>query len=101
MELYMDNQGAMSITKDPKHHTRTKHIDVYYHFIQNLVKEGTIVLRYVRSKENAADILTKALPREAHEAGMARMGLRVLEPTSHAVRGGIRLDIWVAEDSVN
>ena len=62
---------------------------MYYHFIQHLVREGTIVPRYVRSKENAADILTKALPREVHKAGMARMGLRVLEPTSHAVRGGV------------
>ena len=88
IELYIDNQGAMSITKDPKHHTRTKHIDVHHHFIRDLVREGTIVPRYVRSRENAADILTKALPREAHETGMVRMGMR----TSHIVRGSVGLD---------
>jgi hypothetical protein len=43
------------------------------------MREKTVVLRYVRSKENAADILTKALPREAHEAGKIRMGIRVLK----------------------
>ena len=92
MELYMDNQGAMSITKDPKHHIRTKHIDVHHHFIWDLVREGTIVPRYVRSKENAANILTKALPRETHEASIARMGVKSSR-TSHAVRGGVRLNI--------
>jgi hypothetical protein len=80
MKLCMDNQGAMSITKDSKHHTRTKHIDVHHHFVRDLVKEGTIVLRYVRFKENAADILTKTLSREAHEAGKIRMRMRVLKP---------------------
>ena len=75
----MDNQGAMSITKDSKYHTRTKHIDIYYYFIQDLVKEETIISRYVRSKENVTDILIKALSKEIYKAGMARMGLRVLE----------------------
>ena len=70
----------MNITKDSKHYIKTKYIDIYYYFIRNLVREGTIVPRYVRSKENAADILIKALPRETYEAGMVRMGLRVLKP---------------------
>jgi ATP sulfurylase len=80
MDLHIDNQGALDITKDPKDHQRTKHIDVQHHFIRDLVRKGTIVPKYVSSKQNVADILTTALPGEAHEEGMRKLVFECHEP---------------------
>ena len=79
MKLYMNNQEAISIIKNSKDHTRTKHIDVQHHYIRELMREGVIVSRYVRSRENVADILTKALSKKAHEAGVKRMRMRTYD----------------------
>ena len=45
---------------------RTKHIDVKYHFIRDLVQENYLDIRYVRSEENYADVLTKNVGKEIH-----------------------------------
>jgi hypothetical protein len=76
MALHIDNKGALSITKDAKDHSRTKHIDIQHHFIRELVQRGTVIPRYVKSKDNRADVLTKALPREAHLVGMQGLGMK-------------------------
>ena len=61
--LHVDNMGAIDLSKNPVHHQRTKHVDIKYHFIRSKVQDGTIVLRYVPSKENMADIFTKPCTR--------------------------------------
>jgi hypothetical protein len=70
MNLYMNNQEVISITKNSKHHSRTKHIDVQHYFVRELVQKEIIVSRYVKSRENTADILIKTLSRNAHETEM-------------------------------
>lgn len=59
---YCDNQGAIALASNNKFHARTKHIDLRYHFIRDLVKNGTLRLQYCPTAENVADIFTKALP---------------------------------------
>jgi hypothetical protein len=59
--IYGDNQATQSHTKNGIRSERTKHIDIRYYFITDLVERGVMDLRYVRSEENQADILTKAL----------------------------------------
>ena len=61
--LRCDNQGAMSLAKNPSHHQRTKHIDVRHHFIRDLITSGEISVCYVPSSDNLADALTKPLGR--------------------------------------
>lgn len=61
VELKMDNQSAIKLVQNPEYHKRTKHIDVRFHFIRDKVEEGTIVVNYVKSEEQLADILTKGL----------------------------------------
>ena len=63
-ELSVDNQGAIKLTKNDEFHKRTKHIDVRYHFVREKVANEDICISYVPSKENLADIFTKALPRD-------------------------------------
>ena len=57
--LHVDNMGAIDLGKNPVHHQRTKHVDIKYHFIRSKIQDGTVVLKYVPSKENVADIFTK------------------------------------------
>lgn len=60
--IMCDNKSTISIAKNPIHHGRTKHIDTRFHFIRELVTNGTIELQQVCSAEQLADIFTKALP---------------------------------------
>ena len=61
--IMCDNQGCIALAKNPKHHSRTKHIDVQHHFICEKVEEEVIELRYCPTQEMVADVLTKALAR--------------------------------------
>lgn len=59
--LYVDNQSAIRLIKNPEFHKRTKHIDIRYHFIRQKFEEGLFNLEYVKTELQLADILTKAL----------------------------------------
>ena len=52
---------AIDLANNPKHHAKTKHIDIQYHFVREKIQEGTISLNYIPTKEQLADILTKGL----------------------------------------
>ena len=66
MVIRCDNQGAIFLAKNETS-TRTKHIDVRYHFIRELVEAGVIKIEYVNTKDNIADALTKNLSSEQFE----------------------------------
>ncbi|XP_038984427.1 secreted RxLR effector protein 161-like [Phoenix dactylifera] len=61
--LFCDNKSAIAIGKNPISHDRTKHIAIKYHFIREAIENGEIQLKYCKSEEQLADILTKALPK--------------------------------------
>jgi hypothetical protein len=46
MVIWCDNQGAISLTKNPTHHARTKHIDVQHHFVRERVENGEVRFEY-------------------------------------------------------
>ena len=62
VELHCDSQSAISLAKNTVHHARTKHIDVRYHLLRDVVEDGDIVLSKVDTKDNLADMLTKVVP---------------------------------------
>jgi hypothetical protein len=66
--LFCDNQAAITISKHPVDFQRSKHIDIKYFFVRNLISEGVIVLEKVSSVNNTADIFTKRLGKELHHA---------------------------------
>ena len=57
--LFVDNQGAIALAKNPVHHQRSKHIDIRYHFVRDEVQNGFVILEYVPTEENVADVFTK------------------------------------------
>ncbi|KAL8120227.1 hypothetical protein AgCh_017390 [Apium graveolens] len=59
--IFCDNISAIAITKHAVHHSRTKHIDIKYHFIREHVMNDTVELYFVPSEMQLADIFTKPL----------------------------------------
>ncbi|KAI2499176.1 GAG-pre-integrase domain [Fragilaria crotonensis] len=65
-KIYEDNLGAIYLVKNQHVGARTKHIDVRAHFIRELEDTGYLKVQFVRSEENAADILNKNCPDKLH-----------------------------------
>jgi len=70
-----DNKPAIAMTKNPVHHSRTKHITIQYHFIREAEKNMKIRLEYCPTEDQIADIFTKALPRPRFELLRAMLGV--------------------------
>ena len=61
LTVFCDNTSAINISKNLVQHSRTKHIDIRHHFIRELVENITLVLEYIETEKQIADIFTKAL----------------------------------------
>ena len=59
--IHCDNQSAIALAKNDAFHQRTKHIDIRYHFIRQHVNEGRIIIKWIHTNKQQADILTKKL----------------------------------------
>ena len=59
--LLCDSTSTISVAKNPVLHSRTKHIDVCFHFLCDYYEKGDIELRYIDTTRQLADILTKPL----------------------------------------
>ncbi|KAK4277183.1 hypothetical protein QN277_015217 [Acacia crassicarpa] len=75
IKVYCDNMAAINIAHNPVQHDRTKHVEIDRHFIREKVDEGIIDLRYIPSKEQNADILTKGLPMDRLEYLIGKLNL--------------------------
>lgn len=73
--LYSDSQSAQNLAYNPVHHGRTKHIDTKFHFIREKVSDNTIKLKFVKSSDMSADVLTKCLGKTAHQRCIRGLGL--------------------------
>jgi hypothetical protein len=60
VRLKMDSMSALTLSKNPVFHERSKHIDLRYHFIGECVDNGSIATEFITTKDQLADILTKA-----------------------------------------
>ena len=63
MVVYCYNSSAIDISKNPVQHSKTKHIEIRYHFIRDLVERKIVCLEYIPTERQNADIFTKPLDR--------------------------------------
>ena len=74
-ELYCDNQAAINISENLVQHAHTKHVEVYRHFIKEKLEAKVIKLPHVKSKDQLADILTKAVGTQFFEEVLCKLGV--------------------------
>ncbi|CAM8887237.1 unnamed protein product [Rhodiola kirilowii] len=79
MILYCDNMSAISISKNPVQHSRTKHIDIRHHFIRELVEQKVVTPTHVTTDKQLADIFTKPLDAAQFETLRSSLGLCVVK----------------------
>lgn len=59
--MWCDNQSAKAIAENPILHSRTKHVEIDIHFVRDKVLNKELIVGYVPSSEQPADIFTKPL----------------------------------------
>ncbi|XP_061348292.1 uncharacterized protein LOC133293706 [Gastrolobium bilobum] len=75
MELHCDNKAAIEIAHNPIQHDRTKHVEVDRHFIKEKLDQKIIQFPYIKSEDQLADILTKAVSGKVFEEAINKLGM--------------------------
>ncbi|KAG7597916.1 Reverse transcriptase RNA-dependent DNA polymerase [Arabidopsis suecica] len=70
VEIFCDSQSAIALSKNNVHHERTKHIDVRYHFIREIIANGDVDVVKIDTEKNPADIFTKIVPVNKFQAAL-------------------------------
>ena len=78
--LNCDNQSSIKLMENPVFHDKSKHIEMKYHYIRDMVQKKVIKLQYVATDMHVADILTKPLPLKSFARFRGMLG--VAENTS-------------------
>lgn len=73
--IYNDNQSCQKLAKNNVYHSRTKHIDIKYHFIRKALEDNIINLKYCQTEEMIADMLTKPLTKPKLQKFITMIGL--------------------------
>lgn len=83
--IYCDNRSTICLSKNPIMHSRSKHIELKYHFVREMVTQKQVKLEFCGTQEQAADILTKALSKEKFGYFRKMIGMQEFE-----LSGGIK-----------
>lgn len=76
MELKGDNNGAIGLVKNRQVGERSKHIDIAYHYVRELQKNGKINVNYIHTDDMVADGLTKPLAKQKFHRFLELLGMR-------------------------
>ena len=77
--IYCDNKSCVKLSKNPMFHDKSKHIDIKYHYIGDMVHRGAMQLQYVATYENIVDLLTKPLERVKFEYFREKLGFILID----------------------
>ena len=61
--ILCDNQSCIKMTENPVFHDKSKHIEIWYFYIRDMIQKGAIKLHYVSTDEKVANVLMKPLCR--------------------------------------
>ncbi|KAL1559311.1 putative RNA-directed DNA polymerase [Salvia divinorum] len=73
--LLCDNKAAISISENPVQHDRTKHVEVDRHFIKDTIDAKIVELPYVKSEDQLADVLTKAMNSQSFRGVLDKLSI--------------------------
>ena len=59
--IYCDNQSCINLSENPVFHDKSKHIEIKYQYIRDMVEKGAMKLQYIATDEQVVDVLTKSL----------------------------------------
>ncbi|GAU37106.1 hypothetical protein TSUD_278930 [Trifolium subterraneum] len=74
--IHCDNSSSIKLSKNPVMHGRCKHIDVRFHFLRNLTKDGMVEMKHCKSQDQLVDIMTKPLKLESFLKLKEGLGMR-------------------------
>ena len=75
IHIFSDNTRAIALSENPIFHSRSKHIDIRWHFIRDLIQSGSIHSSHIPGVQNGADFLTKAVNWYEHERCLKLLGM--------------------------
>ena len=75
VKFIVENQSAITLSKNLVHHNRTKHTDTRYHFIRQCIEDKKIKIAFIRTEDQLADIFTKALGKVKFQEMRGRIGI--------------------------
>ena len=78
----IDNQSCVKLSENPVFHDNSKHIEIKYHYIRDMVQRGVVELQYVAIEEQIADVLTNPLARLRFEYFMEKLGVLQIQVSS-------------------
>ena len=78
MSVFCDNTSAINLSKTPVKHSKSKHIEIWYHFIRDLVEEKTVYLEFINTDNQKADIFTKPLDGPRFESLHKTIGVGII-----------------------
>ncbi|KAJ9547103.1 LOW QUALITY PROTEIN: hypothetical protein OSB04_019646 [Centaurea solstitialis] len=73
--ILCDSQSAIAISANPVQHSRTKHIDIRYHFLKHNVEEGNVEMYFVNTENQLADLFTKTLDEKRFNFHLGKLGM--------------------------
>jgi hypothetical protein len=79
VRINCDIQNAIFLAKNPTYHSKTKHIDIQYHFVRDMIEEKKVLLMKVDTLKNVVDSLTKLVSTEKLSWCRGSMGITALD----------------------
>ena len=76
MEIFEDNQSTIAIAESEGPSKKLKHTDVKLHFIKECIREQKVIVKYIPSESQPADMLTKGLASSSFEKHRATLGVQ-------------------------
>ena len=80
--IHCNNQSCVKLSENPVFHDKSKHIEIKYHYIRDMVQRGAVKLQYVATNEQIVDVLMKPLARVKFEYFREKLGVLQIEVPS-------------------